>query len=156
MQHPAGLSHVIRQQGLGNRFARRKWCYEELEKEVDQGGEKASWNGADTRCTNFLIRCDQNHQYLAEWLHYESVPLRRRRRLMQLVLGNFPCGAWVHEKFDEQKSDRCSLCGKALREEMRANFCEQKIPRETVGHISSGATGRRRLLHSHIILSFAI
>ena len=30
-----------------------------------------------------------------------------------------------------------SLCRKALRAEMGANFCEQKIPREPVGHISS-------------------
>ena len=39
----AGLAHVIRQQGLGDRVAWGKWCYEELEKEREQGGEKASW-----------------------------------------------------------------------------------------------------------------
>jgi len=48
MQHPAGLAHVIRQQGLGDRVAWGKWCYEKLEKEREQGGEKASWKGADT------------------------------------------------------------------------------------------------------------
>ena len=30
MQHPAGLAHVIRQQGLGDRVVWGKWCYEEL------------------------------------------------------------------------------------------------------------------------------
>ena len=55
MQYSAGLAHVIRQQGLGDRVAWGKWCYEELEKEREQGGEKASWKGADTWCTNFLI-----------------------------------------------------------------------------------------------------
>jgi len=55
---------------------------------------------------------------------------------MQLVFGNFSYEAWVHDRFHQQKSDRCSLCRKALREE-RANFCEEKIPRETVGHIAS-------------------
>jgi hypothetical protein len=39
---------------------------------------------------------------LAEWLNNDSVPIGRRRRLMQLVLGNFLCGAWVRNKFDQQ------------------------------------------------------
>ena len=137
MQHPLELAHVIRQQGIGDRVAWGKWCYEELPKLREQGGEKASWKGADTWCANFLIRGDQSHQFLAEWLHNESVPMGRRRRLMQTVLGNFPCGPWVHDEFDQQKSDRCSLCRRALREEVGINICEQKIPRETVGHISS-------------------
>ena len=51
---------------------------------------------------------------------------------MQLVLGNFQCGAWVHDKLDSQKSDSCSLCRKALRAEIGANVCELQIPRETV------------------------
>jgi hypothetical protein len=48
---------VIRQQGLGDRVVWGKWCYEELEKEREQGGEKTSWKVADTWCTNFLMRC---------------------------------------------------------------------------------------------------
>ena len=47
MQHPPGLVHVMRQQGLGDRVAWGKWCYEELEKEREQGGAKASWKGAE-------------------------------------------------------------------------------------------------------------
>ena len=38
MQHPAGLAHVTRQQGLGDRVTWGKWCYEELEKERERGG----------------------------------------------------------------------------------------------------------------------
>jgi hypothetical protein len=59
MQHPAGSAHAIRQEGLGDRAAWGKWCYEELEKEIEQGGEKTSWKGADTRC----MRCGQSHQF---------------------------------------------------------------------------------------------
>ena len=124
-----------------------KCCYEELEKEREQGGEKKSWKGADTLCTNFLMRGGQSHQFLAEWLRNESVPMGSRRRLMQLVLGNFPCGAWVHDELDQQKSDPCSLCRKALREEMGVNLCERKIPRETVGRISSaGCKGQKEVV----------
>jgi len=66
---------------------------------------------------------------------------------MQLELGNFPCGTWVHGKLDSQKSDRCSLCRKALREEKGANFCEWEVPRETVGHISSaGCKGQKEVV----------
>ena len=134
------------------------WCYEELEKEREQGGEKTSWKGADTWCTNFPMRCGQSHQFLAEWLNNESVPMGRRRRLMQLVLGNFPCGAWVHDKFDQQKSDRCSLCRKALRAERGVNFCEREIPRKTIGHISSaGCKGQKEvvtLVHNNVFRDF--
>ena len=154
MQPPVGLMHVIRQQGLGDWTVWGKWCLEELEKEREQGREKASWKGADTWCTNFLIRPSESHQFLADWLHNESVPMKRRRRLMQLVLGNFPCGAWVHEKLDSQKSDRCSLCRKALRAEIGANICEREIPRETVEHISSagckGQTEVVTLAHNNV------
>jgi len=147
MQHPPGLAHVIRQQGLGDRVAWGKWCYEELEKEREQGGAKASWKGADTWCTNFLIRQGQSHQFVADWISNESVPMKRRRRIMQLELGNFPCGTWVHGKLDSQKSDRCSLCRKAMREEKGANFCEWEVPRETVGHISSaGCKGQKEVV----------
>ena len=73
---------------------------------------------------------------------------------MQLVLGNFPCGAWVHDKLDPQKSDRCSLCRKALRAEIGANICEREIPRETVEHISSagckGQTEVVTLAHNNV------
>ena len=66
---------------------------------------------------------------------------------MQLELGNFPCGTWVHGKLDSQKSDRCSLCRKAMREEKGANFCEWEVPRETVGHISSaGCKGQKEVV----------
>ena len=147
MQHPVGLMHVIRQQGLGDRTVWGKWCFEELGKERKQDREKASWKGADTWCTDFLIRPDQSRQFLADWLHNESVPMKRRRRLMQIVLGNFPCGAWVHDKLDSQKSDRCSLCRKALRAEIGADVCEREIPRETVGHISSaGCKGQTEVV----------
>ena len=48
---------------------------------------------------------------------------------------------------DQQKSDRCSLCRKACWAEMGVNFCEQKIPRETVGHISSaGCKGQKEVV----------
>ena len=73
---------------------------------------------------------------------------------MQLVLGNFPRGAWVHDKLYPQKSDFCSLCRKALRAEMGVNVCEREIPRKTVGHISSagckGQTEVVTLAHNNV------
>ena len=57
--------------------------------------------------------------------------------MMQLVLGNFPCGEWVHDKIDPQPSDRCSMCRRALRMERGSSFSEVEVPRETVEHISS-------------------
>ena len=66
---------------------------------------------------------------------------------MHLVLGSFPCGTWVHGKLDSQKSDRCSLCRKALRAEKGVNFCEWEVLRETVVHISSaGCKGQKEVV----------
>ena len=66
---------------------------------------------------------------------------------MQLVLGNCPCGAWVHDKIDLQQSDRCSMCRRALRMERGSNFSEKEVPRETVEHISSaGCNGQAEVV----------
>ena len=97
--------------------ATRNWKRKENKAERKRVGREQT-RGAPI----FLIRCGQSHQFLAEWLNNESVPMGSRQRLMQLVLVNFPCAAWVHDKFDQQKSDHCSLCRKALREEIGANF----------------------------------
>ena len=78
MQHPARLAHAIRQEGLGDRAARGKWCYEELEKDREQAGEKTIWKGIDTWCINFPMQCGQSHQFLAKWRNNESVPMGRR------------------------------------------------------------------------------
>ena len=87
------LEHNIRQEGIGDRVAWGESCYEELEKERGQGEETSSWKGARMWCANFLIRRGQTRYFLVEWFDCESIPSGRRRRMMQLVLGNFPCGA---------------------------------------------------------------
>ena len=57
--------------------------------------------------------------------------------MMHLVLDNFPCGVWVHDKIDPQQSDRCSMCRRALRMERGSNLSEKEVPREPVEDISS-------------------
>ena len=69
------------------------------------------------------------------------------QRMMQLVLGNFPCGAWVYGKIDPQQSDRCSMCRRALRMERGSNFSQEEVPRETIQHISSaGCKGQEEVV----------
>jgi hypothetical protein len=69
---------------------------------------------------------------------------------MQLVLGNFPCGACVHDKIDSQQSDRCSMCRRALWMERGSNFSEEEVSRETIEHISSaGCNGQAEVVTLH-------
>ena len=160
MQHPVGLAHVSRygNRGLGTAWrgvngATRNVKRNENKAERKRVGREQT-RGAPIFSHAMRPKSGFSHQFLAEWPNNESVPIGRRRRLMQLVPGNFPCGAWVHDKFDQQKSDRCILCRKALREEAGANFCEQKIPRETVGHISSAGCKEQKevvtLAHNNV------
>ena len=147
MDHLAGLEHNIRQEGIGDRVAWGEWCYEEFKKERGQGEEKRSLNGARIWCANFLIRRGQSRHFLGEWFDDESIPSGRRRRMMQLVLVNFPCGEWVHDKIDPQQSDRCSMCRRALRMERGSSFSEVEVPRETVEHISgTGCKGQEEVV----------
>ena len=48
--------------------------------------------------------------------------------MMQLVLCNFLCGAWVHDKIDPQQSDCYSMCRRPLRIEPGSNFSEEEVP----------------------------
>ena len=114
---------------------------EELEKDKGQGEEKTGWKGARTRCAIFLIRRGPSHHFLGEWFHDKSIPVGRRRRMMRLVLGNVPCGTWIHDKIGTQRSDRCTMCRKALRTERGLNFRDEET-KELVEAQRGGGRGR--------------
>ena len=78
--------------------------------------------------------------------------------MMQLVLGKFPYGAWVHDKIGPQQSDHCNMCSTALQMERGSNFREKEVSRETVKHISSaGCKGQSEvvtLAHNNFFSGF--
>ena len=100
-------------------------CMQELE---SQGGASPA---TGTWCTNFISREGQTREQLGKWLTSKAVPEKRRRRMIQLVTGTFPCGANVHRR----QPQPCELCKKVL--ESRGCHVPSRLPRETVSHIQS-------------------
>jgi hypothetical protein len=74
----------------------------------------------------------------------QSVPWRRRRRLLQVVTGTFPCGQQI-QKCGYRKIAACIMCQKA-REECGGSW-NGELPKETIGHIQSvGCLGQKEVV----------
>jgi len=98
----------------------------------------------NTWCADFVMRSGQSQEYRGEWLNNPSRP-SWRRRLMQMTLGIFPCGKWLH-KTKQIASGKCNMCRQALEERATngRNVSEEEVPDQTIGHISSaGCWGQR-------------
>jgi hypothetical protein len=63
-----------------------------------------------------------------------SIPWPRRRRLLQVVTGTFPCGQQML-KYGYKRTAECTLC-KKVHEESGSSW-NRELPKETVGHIQS-------------------
>jgi hypothetical protein len=81
---------------------------------------------------------------IGKWLQNKSAPWRRRRRLLQVVTGTFPCGQQM-QNFGYRKTAACMLCQKA-HEECGSNW-NGELPKETIGHIqSAGYLGQKEVV----------
>ena len=109
-----------------------KECFEDLE--VRNMGKSAT----NTWCTDFLVRDRVGREEMGRWLRNKAVPWKRRR-LIQVVTGTFPCGNWLH-KIGRRESAGCALCKTALG---RRGVSTQALPPESIGHIqSAGCLGQ--------------
>ena len=62
-----------------------------------------------------LLREGSSREEIGKWLETKSVPWRRRRKLLQVVTGTFPCGQQM-QKHGYRKTAACMLCQKAHEE----------------------------------------
>ena len=87
--------------------------------------------------TSYTWSTDSSRLEIGKWLKNKSVPWRRRRRLLQVVTGAFPCGQQM-QKYGYRKTAAFMLCQKAY-EECGSSCWNGELPKETetIGHIQS-------------------
>jgi ribonuclease HI len=87
----------------------RKWgkkCFEDLDQRRMGRPVTRTWS------TDFLLREGSSREEIGKWLKNTSIPWQRRRRLLQVVTGTFPCGQQM-VKYGYKKTAECTLCKKA-------------------------------------------
>ena len=62
-----------------------------------------------TWCTGFLLREGLSREEIGTWLKNKSIPWHRRRSLLQVVTGTFPCGKQMC-KCGYKRTVGCTLC----------------------------------------------
>jgi hypothetical protein len=116
-------------------------CFEDLDQRRMGRPATRTWS------TDFLLREGSSREEKGKWLKNKSVPWRRRRRLLQVVTGTFPCGQQM-EKYGYRTMAACMLCQKS-REGCGGSW-NGELPKETIGHIqSAGCLGQRRWSQPH-------
>ena len=99
-----------------------------------QEGEKKGQRSpaTDSWTADFMTRKGESRECIHKWLKCRSIPWKRRRRLIQVLTGTFPCGQWLN-KIGRGQGKGCTLCSRK-----RAEGCQMgKRESESVGHIQS-------------------
>jgi hypothetical protein len=105
-----------------------KKCFEDLDQRRIGRPATRTWS------TDFLLREESSREETGKWLKNRTPPWQRRRRLLQVVTGTFPCGQQM-QKYGYRKTAACMLCQKA-HEECGGSW-NGELPKETIGHIQS-------------------
>jgi hypothetical protein len=90
----------------------REWgkkCFEDLDQRRMGRPATSTWS------TDFLLREGSSREEIGKWLKNKSIPWQRRRRLLQIVTGTFPCGQQL-VKYGYKEKAECILCKKAHEE----------------------------------------
>jgi hypothetical protein len=119
----------------------REWgkrCFEDLDQRRMGRPATRTWS------TDFLLREGSSREEIGKWLKNKSIPWQRRRRLLQVVTGTFPCGQQM-VKYGYKKKAECTLCRKAHEES--GSSWNRELPKETIGHIqSAGCLGQKEVV----------
>ena len=75
------------------------------EKKVQRSPASDSWT-ADS-----MTRTGESRECIHKWLKCKSIPWQRRRRLIQVLTGTFPCGQWLN-KIGRGQGKGCTLCSR--------------------------------------------
>jgi hypothetical protein len=105
-----------------------KKCFEDLEQRRMGRPVTRTWS------TDFLLREGSSREEMEKWLENKSIPWPRRKRLLQVVTGTFPCGQQML-KYGYRRAAECTLC-KKVHEESESSW-NRELPKATIGHIQS-------------------
>jgi hypothetical protein len=115
-----------------------KKCFEDLDQRRLEKPVTRTWS------TDFLLREGSSREEIGKWLKNKSIPWQRRRRLLQVVTGTFPCGQQML-KYGYKRTAACTLCQKAHEES--GSSWNGELPKETIGHIqSAGCLGQKEMV----------
>jgi len=119
----------------------RAWgrkCFQDLDQKRMGRPATSTWS------TDFLLREGSSREEIGKWLKNKSIPWQRRRRLLQVVTGTFPCGQQL-VKYGYKETAECILCKKAYEE--NGGSWKGVLPKETIGHIqSAGCLGQKEVV----------
>jgi hypothetical protein len=119
----------------------REWgkkCFEDLDQRRMGRPATSTWS------TDFLLREGLSREEIGKWLRNKSIPWQRRRRLLQVVTGTFPCGQQL-VKYGYKEKAECTLCKKAHDE--NGSSWKGELTKETIGHIqSAGCLGQKEVV----------
>ena len=90
----------------------RAWgrkCFEDLNQKRMGRPATSTWS------TDFLLREGSSREEIGKWLKNKSIPCQRRRRLLHVVTGTFPCGHQL-VKYGYKETAEFILCKKAYEE----------------------------------------
>jgi hypothetical protein len=115
-----------------------KQCFEDLDQRRLGRPATRTW------CTDFFLREGSSREEIGTWLKNKSIPWQRRRRLLQVATGTFPCGQQMC-KYVYKRTAGCTLCQQEY--EKSGSSWNGELPRETIGHIqSAGCLGQREVV----------
>ena len=102
----------------------RAWsrkCFEDLDQRRMGRPVTSTWN------TDFLLREGLSRGEIGKWLRNKSIPCQLRRRLLQVVIGTFPCGQQL-VKYGYKERAECTLCKKHMKRTEAAGkeSCQRK------------------------------
>jgi hypothetical protein len=131
-------TEASRSRSFKNRQEWGKKCFEDLDQRRMGRPATRTWS------TDFLLLEGSSREERGKWFKNRSAPCRRRRRLLQVVTGTFPCGQQM-QKYGYRKTAVCMLCRKA-HEECGSSW-NGELPKETIGHIqSAGCLGQKEVV----------
>ena len=115
-----------------------KKCFEDLDQRRMGRPATRTWS------TDFLLREGSGRVEIGKWMTNKAIPWRRRRRLLQVVTGTFPCGQQMM-KYGYKRTATCTLCQRAHAES--GSSWTDELPKETINHIqSAGCLGQKEVV----------
>ena len=100
-----------------------KKCFEDLDQRRMGRPSTRTWS------TDFLLREGSSREEIGKWMTNKAIPWRRRRRMLQVVTGTFPCGQQMM-KYGYKRTATCTLCQKAHAES--GSSWTDELPKETI------------------------
>ena len=121
----AGPGHVLKATASrSSRESEEGWFELSIEewnvKRTDDGRQEQSRKklkqqqqspATDSWTVDFMTRQGESRECIQKWLKCRSISWKKRRRLLQVLTGTFPCGHWLN-KIGRGQGKGCGFCAR--------------------------------------------